>query len=140
MNWRRTGSSGRIAAVIASRWTRNALISRKYKDEQRGHGVEVSATNVPFDVARPEGKIAERIRLSDEVTIGAKRIVSVRPREDIAPLIALMLVQSGAPDHCHELLTDLFRSACELDFDEVMAKLGVRDATTLVVRPGDEAT
>jgi len=45
-----------------------------------------------------------------------------------------------ANDRCHELLTDLFRSACELDFDEVMAKLGVRDATTLVVRPGDEAT
>ncbi|HEV8655014.1 MAG TPA: recombinase family protein, partial [Candidatus Limnocylindria bacterium] len=40
--------SGRIAAVIVlhtSRWARNAMISRKYKDELRGRGVEVIATN-----------------------------------------------------------------------------------------------
>jgi hypothetical protein len=56
--------SGRIAAVIVlhtSRWARNAMISRKYKDELRGRGVEVIATNAPFDVARPEGKFAERM-------------------------------------------------------------------------------
>ncbi len=56
--------SGRLAAVIVlhtSRWARNAMISRKYKDELRGRGVEVIATNAPFDVARPEGKFAERM-------------------------------------------------------------------------------
>src|SRR5205823_9912946 len=56
--------SGRIAAVIVlhtSRWARNAMISRKYKEELRGRGVEVVATNAPFDIARPEGKFAERM-------------------------------------------------------------------------------
>lgn len=56
--------SGKIVAVIVlhtSRWARNALVSRKYKDELRQRGVEVIATNAPFDVARPEGKFAERM-------------------------------------------------------------------------------
>ncbi len=56
--------SGKLAAVIVlhtSRWARNAMVSRKYKDELRRRGVEVIATNAPFDVARPEGKFAERM-------------------------------------------------------------------------------
>jgi DNA invertase Pin-like site-specific DNA recombinase len=56
--------SGQIAAVIVlhtSRWARNAMVSRKYKEELRGRGVEVIATNAQFDVARPEGKFAERM-------------------------------------------------------------------------------
>jgi DNA invertase Pin-like site-specific DNA recombinase len=56
--------SGQIAAVIVlhtSRWARNAMVSRKYKEELRRRGVEVIAVNAPFDVARPEGKFAERM-------------------------------------------------------------------------------
>ena len=56
--------SGTVAAVIVlhtSRFSRNALVSRKYKDELRRRGVKVIATNSPFDVARPEGKLGERI-------------------------------------------------------------------------------
>jgi hypothetical protein len=50
--------SGKIAAVVVlhtSRFARNALVSRKYKDELRHRGVKVIAINAPFDVARPEG-------------------------------------------------------------------------------------
>jgi len=64
--------SGTIAAVIVlhtSRFSRNAVVSRKYKEELRRRGVEVIATNAPFDVGRPEGKFAERmIEAVDEFT------------------------------------------------------------------------
>jgi len=56
--------SGRIAAVLVlhtSRFARNALVSRKYKDELRHRGVKVIAINAPFDTDRPEGKFAERM-------------------------------------------------------------------------------
>jgi site-specific DNA recombinase len=59
-----TARSGKIAAVVVlhtSRFARNALVSRKYKDELRRRGVKVIAINAPFDVARPEGKFAERM-------------------------------------------------------------------------------
>jgi DNA invertase Pin-like site-specific DNA recombinase len=55
---------GKIATVLVlhtSRWARNAMISRRYKDELRARGVEVLALNAPFDVAKPEGKFAERL-------------------------------------------------------------------------------
>jgi len=64
--------SGAIAAVLVlhtSRWARNALISRRYKDELRARGVTVLALNAPFDVDRPEGKFAERLmEAADEFT------------------------------------------------------------------------
>jgi len=75
--------SGRIAVVIVlhtSRWARNALISRKYKDELRGRGVEVIATNAPFDVARPEGKFAERMMEAVESSLRARSDVGRRAR------------------------------------------------------------
>jgi site-specific DNA recombinase len=56
--------SGLLAAVIVlhtSRWARNAMVSRKYKEELRRRGIEVIAINAPFDVSRPEGKLAERM-------------------------------------------------------------------------------
>jgi len=56
--------SGRVAAIVVlhtSRFARNALVSRKYKDELRQRGVKVIAINAPFDTARPEGKFAERM-------------------------------------------------------------------------------
>ena len=56
--------SGVLAAVIVlhtSRWARNAMVSRKYKEELRRRGIEVIAINAPFDVSRPEGKLAERM-------------------------------------------------------------------------------
>ncbi len=55
---------GKIATVLVlhtSRWARNAMISRRYKDELRARGVTVLALNAPFDVERPEGKFAERL-------------------------------------------------------------------------------
>jgi len=56
--------SGAIRSVIVlhtSRFARNAAISRKYKEELRRRGVQVVAINAQFDVARPEGKFAERM-------------------------------------------------------------------------------
>ena len=56
--------SGKIKAVVAlhtSRLSRNALVSRRFKEELRHRGVDVLAINAPFDVARPEGKFAERM-------------------------------------------------------------------------------
>ena len=56
--------AGAIAAVLVlhtSRWARNAMISRRYKDELRARGVTVLALNAPFDIDRPEGKFAERL-------------------------------------------------------------------------------
>src|SRR5438445_3475657 len=53
--------SGLLAAVIVlhtSRWARNAMVSRKYKEELRRRGIDVIAINAPFDVSRPEGKLA----------------------------------------------------------------------------------
>ena len=52
------------------------MVSRKYKEELRGRGVEVIATNAQFDVARPEGKFAERMMEAvDEFTLGHDRMV-----------------------------------------------------------------
>src|SRR5260221_10414632 len=58
------GRSGAIRSVIVlhtSRFARNAAISRTFKEELRRRGVQVVAINAPFDVARPEGKFAERM-------------------------------------------------------------------------------
>ena len=55
---------GKIVTVLVlhtSRWARNAMISRRYKDELRARGVAVVALNAPFDIAKPEGKFAERL-------------------------------------------------------------------------------
>jgi DNA invertase Pin-like site-specific DNA recombinase len=55
---------GKIVTVLVlhtSRWARNAMISRRYKDELRARGVDVVALNAPFDIAKPEGKFAERL-------------------------------------------------------------------------------
>ncbi len=57
----RTGTIAAVIVLHTSRWARNAMVSRKYKDELRRRGVDVVATNAPFDVARPEGKFAERM-------------------------------------------------------------------------------
>ncbi|CAN5130553.1 hypothetical protein BH18CHL2_BH18CHL2_03160 [soil metagenome] len=56
--------SGKVAAIVVlhtSRFARNAMVSRKYKDELRQRGVKVIAINAPFDTGRPEGKFAERM-------------------------------------------------------------------------------
>jgi DNA invertase Pin-like site-specific DNA recombinase len=57
----RAGRIGTVLVLHTSRWARNALISRRWKDELRGRGVDVVALNAPFDIARPEGKFAERM-------------------------------------------------------------------------------
>ncbi len=57
----RTGAIAAVLVLHSSRWARNAMVSRKYKEELRRRGVEVIAINAPFDVAKPEGKFAERL-------------------------------------------------------------------------------
>jgi len=57
----RTGAIAAVLVLHTSRWARNALISRRYKDELRARGVTVLALNAPFDVDRPKGKFAERL-------------------------------------------------------------------------------
>ncbi|HEV8655023.1 MAG TPA: recombinase family protein, partial [Candidatus Limnocylindria bacterium] len=51
-----------------------------------------------WDKARPERRHEMVSLLFESVTIGRKRVVSVRPRGDVAPLLAVKLVQSGGPD------------------------------------------
>ncbi len=57
----RGGTIATVLVLHTSRWARNAMISRRYKDELRARGVDVIALNAPFDVAKPEGKFAERL-------------------------------------------------------------------------------
>ena len=57
----RAGAIRAVLVLHTSRFARNALVSRKYKDELRKRGIDVVAINAPFDVARPEGKFAERM-------------------------------------------------------------------------------
>lgn len=65
----RTGAIAAVLVLHTSRWARNALISRRYKDELRSRGVTVLALNAPFDVDRPEGKFAQRLmEAADEFT------------------------------------------------------------------------
>ncbi len=70
----RTGVLAAVLVLHSSRWARNAMVSRKYKEELRRRGIQVIATNAPFDVATPQGKFAERVsELVDELqsdTIG----------------------------------------------------------------------
>lgn len=58
------------SAVImfhSSRWARNALLSRRYKEELRKRGIQVMALNLPMDVSTPEGRYMERsIENNDE--------------------------------------------------------------------------
>lgn len=58
------GRSRAIAAVIvfhSSRWARNALISRKYKEELHRAGVNVLALNLQVDEARPDGRFVDQV-------------------------------------------------------------------------------
>src|SRR5437868_5512460 len=65
-----SGVRGEIKVVImfhSSRWARNALLSRRYKDDLRKRGIQVIALNLPIDVSTPEGRYMERtIEVSDE--------------------------------------------------------------------------
>jgi DNA invertase Pin-like site-specific DNA recombinase len=89
--------SGAISAVIVlhtSRWARNALVSRKYKEELRRRGVDVLAINAPFDIARPEGRFAERlVEAADEFhsdTIGFWVTVGLREKHERGEPLGLL--------------------------------------------------
>lgn len=56
----RTGAFTIVINFHSSRWARNAMLSRRYKEELRSRGIEVLQLNVQVDVATPEGRFMER--------------------------------------------------------------------------------
>lgn len=51
-----------------------------------------------WEKARPQRRHEMLDVLFESVTIGDRRLVSVKPRDDVAPLFAVKLLQSGGPD------------------------------------------
>ena len=51
-----------------------------------------------WEKARPERRHEMLDVLFESVTIEGKRLVSVKPRDEFAPLFAVKLLQSGGPD------------------------------------------
>ena len=61
-----------------------------------------------WEQARPERRHEMLDVLFESVTVGGKRLVSVKPRDEVAPLFAVKLLQSGGPDRIRtgDLLRD----------------------------------
>jgi len=65
-----------------------------------------------WDEARPERRREMLGLLFESVSVGGKRVVAVRPREDAAPLLAVKLLQSGGPDRIRTGDLVLDRDVC----------------------------
>ncbi len=65
-----------------------------------------------WDRTQPERRRQILALLFERVTVGAKRLVAVRPRAEVAPLLAIRLLQSGGPDRIRTGDLVLDRDVC----------------------------
>lgn len=83
------------------------------------HGI--GATPV-WDVASPERRKQLFWMLFESAKVGEKRILSVRPRPEIAPLLALNTVQSCGPDRGRDRSSALRLFGLPIDGIESLAQ------------------